>query len=166
MLGYMDPKPTRVLDVGAGTGDMAAIGEERALDWWTLDGDINTHPEILHDFTEGPLGEVPHYDLAWCVEFLEHVEARYLDNVFSALSACDWVICTAAPPGWGGHHHVNEQELAYWVAQFDARGFSLDIEASAGVRAASTMTIAKPKLRGRVLPKPFMRERGMVYKMR
>ncbi len=166
LLGYIDPPVRNVLDIGAGMGGMAELGRVRGIPHWiTVDGDERTHPYILHDFTAGPMGNAAHFSLGWCVEFLEHVEAQYLGNVFSALCLCDWVVCTAAPPGWGGHHHVNEQELDYWFDEFDLHGFDLDTEATNGVRKASNMTIHKPNL-VRPIPKPFMLERGMVYRKR
>jgi hypothetical protein len=33
---------------------------------------------------------------------------------------------TAAPPGQGGHFHVNEQPSEYWIKQFETFGYQVD----------------------------------------
>jgi hypothetical protein len=53
--------------------------------------------------------------LVHCQEVVEHVEEKYLENVLASLACGKLILITAATPGQGGHHHVNEQPLEYWV---------------------------------------------------
>jgi hypothetical protein len=70
------------------------------------------------------------YDLALCFELAEHLPEKYADNlVESLIMSSDIVVITAAPPGQGGTHHVNEQPPEYWHQKFESHGFEYDSEA-------------------------------------
>jgi hypothetical protein len=47
-----------------------------------------------------------------------------MDNYMQVFSKAKYVCCTAAPPGTGGHHHVNEQDTEYWIDAFKQYGFT------------------------------------------
>lgn len=113
----------------------------------------------IRDITIGELGdeavnlnEVESIDLAWSVEFLEHVEEKYMRNYMEAFTLCKYVIITAAPPNYPGHHHVNCKLSDYWIGAFAANGFEYDHKISMEVRNVSTMK------------KPFMQRTGMFFK--
>ena len=63
-------------------------------------------------------------DLALCIDVLEHLEdsdsAAALANIVAGASL---VILSCAPPGQGGHHHVNERPRRYWVARMAELGW-------------------------------------------
>jgi SAM-dependent methyltransferase len=75
-------------------------------------------------------------DLVICSEVAEHLDARHaetlVDNV--CLNCRRWVFFTAATPGQGGHHHVNEQPHAYWADKFERRGFRLEAQLTHALR--------------------------------
>jgi hypothetical protein len=63
------------------------------------------------------------FDLAVCLEVAEHLPAQAAaDFVASVAKAAPIVLFSAAVPGQGGEHHVNEQWPAYWAALFAAAG--------------------------------------------
>jgi len=130
------------IDVGCGPGGMAAYALSRGLEARGVDGDPSCargSPFIIeHDYARGPLSAGA-FDLGWAVEFVEHVEERYLPNFMATFAGCQTVFITAAVPGQPGHHHVNCQWGDYWVARFAEAGFEHDREATLAVRAASTM---------------------------
>ena len=151
-----------MVDVGCGRACVVKDAVDMGLraigidgDPGTLHGEYNfTRPDVpfmLHDYTEGPAPIGDEYDLAWTVEFLEHVDEKYMDNYMDTLQKCKYVICTFARPGDGGHHHVNEQHPGYWTDKFDHYGFDYDNQATKELRKASTMT------------KRFIRENGLVF---
>jgi SAM-dependent methyltransferase len=144
-----------VLDVGCGPGEMLDLAEARGLRALGIDGDPSLaggrRPIRIHDYSRGPLALGGRFDLAWSVEFLEHVEERYVPNYMATFAAAGLVFCTAAPPGKPGHHHVNCRETAYWERVFGQYGWRLDSELTARVRTASTMS------------REFVRESGMVF---
>lgn len=122
-----------VVDVGCGHGyatkyftdiGCRAVGVEGHED--AIENSCCPSLITYHDYTTGDQPCSTSYDLAWCCEFLEHVEEQYLDNVFSTFAGAEYVFITHAVPGQGGHHHVNEQPKEYWVEQFVSRNFELD----------------------------------------
>ena len=60
-------------------------------------------------------------DLVLCVEMVEHLEEKYLDNLLDTLCNGKIIVMTNALPGQGGYHHVNEQPTKYWIDQFAKR---------------------------------------------
>ena len=73
------------------------------------------------DLLSGP------YDLSLCVDVMEHLHEADADVALDTITAgAGLVILSCAPPGQGGHHHVNEQPRRYWVARMAARGWSYD----------------------------------------
>lgn len=78
------------------------------------------------------------FDLALCTEFVEHVEARFVQNFIETFKKCRYVLMTHALPGQGGHHHVNEQPASYWIAHLDAAGFDHLADESALLQSTHT----------------------------
>lgn len=149
------------LDIGCGPGGMVALAQMRGLEAVGIDGDWEVPKEpdtniIIHDFTTGPcFTSKNEFDLGWSVEFLEHVDEKYQDNYMQAFARCKYVVCTAAPPGYPGHHHVNCQPQEYWHEVFDKYQFDYD--------DAVTQRIRKQES---TMQKPFMQTTGMFYKRR
>ena len=61
-----------MIDVGCGPGGMTVYAKSIGIKACGIDGDQAVRPEILHNFDDGPL-DVQEADLAWSIEFLEHV---------------------------------------------------------------------------------------------
>ena len=61
-------------------------------------------------------------------------------------------MCTAAPPGTPGHHHVNCQTNEYWYDKFLSYGYEVDPLEINEVRTRSNMI------------KPFMQKWGMFFR--
>lgn len=163
-----------VVDVGCGTGGMFDLVTKVGASWLGVDGDwtVARAGTVIHDFATGPApfdgryaptviyqGEAfnmntidcDRFELGWSVEFLEHVEERYLPNVMDTFSRCEVVVATAAPPGAGGHHHVNCRTLEYWCGAFAAHGLFYSEANTIRIQKASTMA------------KGFMARTGMVF---
>jgi len=147
-----------MVDVGCATGGQVGLARELGMLAVGVDGDpdllVLAQPMfILHDYRQGPLDIGP-FDLGWCVEFLEHVEERYLPNVFSTLGNCLFVCCTHATKPTKNELHVNVQPEDYWIEKFRQYGFELDRHTTEQVRARSTMK------------REFMRQTGKVFRKR
>lgn len=123
--------PRTVLDVGCGTGTWATVFADHGCDVRGLDGE-EVSDELLQiprerfevvDF-ESDTAPGGKYDLALCLEVAEHLTEpagqRLLDYL---VSVTDVVVFSAAVPGQGGDHHLNEQWPTYWQAHFEARGY-------------------------------------------
>jgi SAM-dependent methyltransferase len=75
-------------------------------------------------------------DLVICSEVAEHLDARHAETLVDNVcrNCRRWVFFTAATPGQGGHHHVNEQPHAYWADKFERRGFRLEAQLTQALR--------------------------------
>lgn len=135
-----------MLDIGCGPGGMVGLAKSKGLEVLGVDGDdkVERSPEIqglvtIHDFTTGPYLPTTTYDLGWCVEFVEHIEKKFMPNFVEAFKNCRYVMMTHALPGQPGHHHVNCMPAEYWVGVMEVSGFELLVDDTNRVREASTM---------------------------
>lgn len=137
-------RPTSVWDAGCGTGALLAalrehgvqrvkgaefheaglrICRRRKLDVERVD---LTRPAAI------PAGT----DLVICMEVAEHLPESSSETLVQTLtSGPDQLLFSAAVPGQGGHHHINEQPHEYWIEKFASRGFQIDVEATETIRA-------------------------------
>lgn len=148
------------LDIGCGPGGMVELAEKSGLNALGIDGDhtlerYNPQRFIIHDYTKGIVELDRKFDLAWSVEFLEHVEEQYMPNYMHSFQYAKHAVVTYAPPGTNGHHHVNLQEEDYWLDKFAQYGFMINQDATRTLRQVSTMNVPK-KIR-----KAFIYNRGL-----
>ena len=65
-----------------------------------------------------------HFDLTISTEVAEHLDEQDSDAFMDNLTSfSDVILFSAAIPGQGGTHHVNEQWPSYWIEKFSVRGF-------------------------------------------
>jgi len=125
-------KPSSIVDIGCGAGHWLAMALELGVnDVLGVDGDwaLKTKLEIprdkflAHDLTT-PLQLGRKFDLALSLEVAEHLaESQARPFVQTLCTVSDKIIFSAAIPGQGGRHHVNEQWPAYWAHLFADCGF-------------------------------------------
>jgi SAM-dependent methyltransferase len=132
---YIEPRS--VLDVGCGLGTwLHAARELGAQDVLGIEGpwlDRNVvviDPGLIQtvDLSQGfALGRL--FDLVLCLEVGEHLHADAAPKLVGSIVAHgDCVLFSAAIPYQGGHDHVNERFLDYWVKLFAPHGYRpLDI---------------------------------------
>ena len=150
------------LDIGCGPGGMVELAESMEFKVLGIDGDYtlkryNNDRFIIHDFTKGSIDINETFDIGWSVEFVEHVDAKYIPNYMPCFQSCNTVVVTYAPPGWEGHHHVNLQDEDYWIQTFATNGLKHNAELTHQLRQHSTMNLGK---KGK---KAFVRNRGLVF---
>lgn len=131
-LGFLKPG-MKVLDVGCGIGEFGFEAKEKyAIDYYGVDYRtprekllIENHKYAEYDLMSG--SEFPwmgKFDLVICTEVLEHIDEKYAESAVQLLTKLsDTILFSAAVPGQGGHHHVNEQWQTYWAAIFAVNGF-------------------------------------------
>jgi len=153
-----------MVDVGCGWGGMVDYSIRQGVKSLGIDfsNKLNMFDKEefkFHDYTKGKYILDDRYDLGWCVEFLEHIEEEYIDNIFSTLSCCKIICCTHALPNQGGEHHVNCQKPRYWVDTFGKYGFKHDLKLSLHIKYISEMK----NIRSLDPSTPHMKYTGMIF---
>jgi glycosyltransferase involved in cell wall biosynthesis len=123
-----------VIDVGCGVGTWAREFLDRGIkDVLGIDGDyvnrdlLKIPQSCFHvcNLSE-PIELNRRFELAVCLEVAEHLDQLRAEGFVADLTKLASVILfSAAVPGQGGTHHVNEQYLSYWAALFEAKGYTM-----------------------------------------
>jgi SAM-dependent methyltransferase len=125
-------RPASIVDIGCGAGHWLATAMELGVnDILGIDGgwalkiklEIPCDKFLAHDLTT-PLQLGRKFDVALSLEVAEHLaESQARAFVKTLCAASDKILFSAAIPGQGGRHHVNEQWPAYWAHLFAESGF-------------------------------------------
>jgi Methyltransferase domain len=126
-------QPTSVLDVGCGVGvwldewDSAGVSDVQGVDGNYVDRKALHIP--LDKFTPADLQQSfslgRKFDLVQTLEVAEHLDEAYADTFVESLTRhSDTILFSAAIPGQGGTHHVNEQWPSYWAKKFAEAGYT------------------------------------------
>lgn len=127
-------EPASVLDVGCATGTwLDEWGKAGVADTLGIDGDYvdRTALQIPADrFTpvdlQRPFSLGRTFDLVQTLEVAEHLDEVCADTFVESLTRHgDTILFSAAIPGQGGDHHVNEQWPSYWAEKFAKAGYTL-----------------------------------------
>jgi SAM-dependent methyltransferase len=124
-----------LLDVGCGLGTWLEVARRRGIaDAHGIEGAWarpapGLAPLIQVLDLERPFDLGRRFDLAISLEVGEHLsDAAAAGFVQSLTRHAPVVLFSAAIPGQGGHHHVNERFLPYWSDLFAAHGYrALDV---------------------------------------
>jgi len=143
-----------MIDVGCGTMGMSSVASGFKIKYTGIDGDPNLNHKknfVFHDYTNGPCLLDERYDLGWSVEFVEHVDQKYVANFMDSFKRCKYVCITHALPGKAGYHHVNCQPSDYWIDIFTNNGFEYSETHTKELRLHSSMK------------REFMCKTGMIF---
>jgi len=123
--------PKTLVDVGCGSGTWTKVYQDAGCDILGVDGAVVKLDQLLipaekfsrRDLMQ-PLRLERRFDLVNCLEVAEHLEGSRADGFVADLcQLSDAIVFSAAVPGQGGTHHVNEQWPSYWIAKFQSQGF-------------------------------------------
>jgi len=120
-----------IADFGCGEGAWLSVWKQAGLRVQGVDGDYVNRSRLLIDASEFMAADLSQhvnlgrrFDLVQSLETAEHLQEQYATTFVATLTAhADMVLFSAAVPGQGGEHHVNEQRLEYWRALFREQGF-------------------------------------------
>jgi SAM-dependent methyltransferase len=125
-------QPHSMADIGCGCGDWLAVASELGVkDLLGVDGAwvqtsqlaIPQDRFVVHDLAT-PLKLERRFDVVVCLEVAEHLpSSAALGFIAGLCEASDKVVFSAAIPGQGGRHHVNEQWPEYWADIFGRFGY-------------------------------------------
>jgi len=130
-----------VVDVGTGGGWNGRWFHDRRIRTLGIEGwqeaivrnQLPSENLIQHDYTEGAL-TIPQTDLAWCSEFVEHVEEKHIPNFVTTFKCCKYLCLTHGEPGQDGFNHVNCQPSSYWFKKMSEYGLIVDLEETGRLR--------------------------------
>jgi SAM-dependent methyltransferase len=124
-----------VADIGCGTGVWLAsfkdAGVQRVLG---LDGgaaaeqdQLEINPEEFRcENLEQDVELDERFDLCLCLEVAEHLTDQAAPTIVRNIcNLSDVVLFSAAIPGQGGNHHINERWPSYWVDLFASQGYEM-----------------------------------------
>lgn len=137
-----------VADIGCGLGYSTRYFAQRGLYVVGVEGGINAINNsvfegnlLQNDYTiSSAFDDEEEYDLIWCCEFVEHVEAQYEHNFLNDFKTGKYVAMTFAEPGQPGFHHVNCQPQEYWVSKVENLGFKFKPEYTESLREIARET--------------------------
>ena len=123
--------PSSVVDIGCGTGDwLDAFARNGARDHLGVDESYGDHTTIAEAHFVAADLRVPcsigrTFDLAMSLEVAEHLPVeRSTGFVADLVKLAPVVMFSAAVPGQGGEHHVNEQWQSWWADIFALHGYA------------------------------------------
>lgn len=130
--------PASVLDVGCASGTwLRAWSQQGVEDFLGVDGDYVDRngleiPEARFAAADLNIGfDVGRkFDLVQSLEVAEHIQPEASRGFIDTLCrhAGRLVLFSAAPPGQGGEHHVNERSCEFWRNELARHGFvALDL---------------------------------------
>jgi len=127
-------EPRSVLDIGCGVGAwLAEWVRQGVTDVLGIDGE-HVNPASIHiDIGQfrgadlaNPLLLGRKFDLVESLEVAEHLDGANADEFVRSLTRhADTILFSAAIPGQGGYHHVNEQWPSYWIPRFASEGYQV-----------------------------------------
>lgn len=134
-----------VIDVGCADGDIAKEWLVSGFDSYGMEGSdgakefsvLPSDRQIWYDIRV-PLGDKSElkFDLVVSLEVAEHIEPEYADVYVDNLIRLSRgsILLSAAPPGQGGHYHVNCQTPGYWEAKFEGHGYYRNKSVEDGIK--------------------------------
>ncbi len=130
-------RPTSLADLGCGCGVYSQLFKLKGARVLAIDGVIPP-PEhsfpveiVKRDLTAPFENSWGNFELALCLEVAEHIPEEFAEAFLKNLASfSDRLVMSAAPPGQGGRHHVNEQPRRYWARKLAELGFAYNRRAS------------------------------------
>lgn len=142
-------RPASLADLGCGCGVYGSLFGGMGVRVLSLDGVLpppaTSFPvEIVKRDLAAPFGNTwGQFDLALCLEVAEHIPEEFTDVFLKNVTAfSDRLVMSAAPPGQGGHHHVNERPRRYWAEKLAGLGYAYNRRASG--RILKVLEISRP----------------------
>jgi len=141
-------QPTSIIDIGCGNGVYPKLYEHLGVkDILGVDG-IEPEATVLNsenyqriDLQE-PYDAGRTFDLAVCLEVLEHIEPQATDTALDSIArhAKDAILFSMAEPGQPGNGHINCRDMAFVLDAWADRGWYPDLSLTLGLRALATMS--------------------------
>jgi SAM-dependent methyltransferase len=122
---------TSVVDFGCGQGAWLSVWRKASAKVIGVDGPYVNQQRLMIDADEfrpadlsEPIDLGRRFDMVQSLEVAEHLPSSRASEFISTLTSHGpLVMFSAAVPGQGGEHHINEQPLEYWREKFRERRY-------------------------------------------
>lgn len=127
-------QPKSVLDLGCNKGVwLREFKRHTQCEVLGVDGQ-NMVPHLVIAPWEFKIGDITKitdlgrkFDLALCLETIEHVDKSQEDHVLKLLTDhADHIVFSGAQPRQGGWRHINERKPEYWKLKFRLLGYEIE----------------------------------------
>lgn len=147
-----------VADFGCGQGAWLSVWAAIGAEVLGIDGPYVARDRLLIDASAfkaadltAPLELNRRFDLVQSLEVAEHLPRAHARRFIELLTHhADAVLFSAAVPGQGGEHHVNERPLEFWRHLFAAQGYK-------------AVDVVRPAVRGDQAVQRWYRCNTMLY---
>lgn len=120
-------KPESVIDFGCANGLHLKAFQDLEVEGFGIEGSGFFMQHIEKNFGNNfkiwdlreKLNLRRKYDLAICIEVLEHIERLFADVVVQSIRNHADVLCISASSTSTARYHVNAQDKAYWIEKFE-----------------------------------------------
>ena len=120
-----------VVDFGCGQGAWLSVWRKAGARVMGVDGPYVDQEHLMIRADEfraadlsRPIDLGQRFDMVQSLEVAEHLPSSQASEFIATLTAHGpLVMFSAAIPGQGGEHHINEQPLEYWREKFRERGY-------------------------------------------
>lgn len=124
-------RPQSICDIGCGAGGFLSVAKHLGVsDVLGIDGPyVAPQDRLIDEFLAVDLAmALPdldrEFELAICLEVAEHLEPDRAGPLIETLTdLAPVVLFSAAIPGQGGRHHINEQKPSYWMKLFEVHDY-------------------------------------------
>jgi len=156
---YPRLRPSSVLDVGCGRGGWLRVWRQAGCPIvHGVDGDYVDRQRLFIEDNQfeamdlsTPLDLGQRFDLVQCLEVGEHLPSPASPTLIESLIRHgNIVLFSAATPGQGGTHHINERPLEFWRKLFRDRGYH-------------AYDMLRPLISGNTAIDPFYRYNTVLY---
>ena len=141
-----------ILDVGSGLGytawwfnktaegidELSSSMKVTAIEGLPFNVENAVYPTKLVDLSKESFCPAEKFDLIWSCEVAEHISEDVIDYYLDTISNTRILAMTAAPPGDGGHHHVNCRLPDYWIDKLREKGMRFSFELTVKARERAT----------------------------
>lgn len=152
-------RPKTAVDVGCAYGLLVEALVDQGIDAYGYDvspfaisnarSDMRQRMNVHSLLEPVPLRNGQKYDMAFCIEVLEHIPPENADTALDNLcAASDLILFSSSPDDFDEPTHFNVLPTIEWQKKFEARGFRLARPSAAPYVAPHTFVVTRAKRQG------------------
>ena len=129
--------PRKVIDVGCAKGFLVSLLRDKGIEAFGIEvseyaisevrDDIRKYCNLVSILESSEINKLGRYELAVCIEVLEHLPKEFAEEAISNLvGLSDNILFSSTPDDHEEESHVNVQPPQYWISLFKKFGYYID----------------------------------------